>query len=123
MFKKIIISTVVAVSLSITCASANTALAKVASSQENLAHMVQKAYRSKNKTALSDTIRKLEAGHAKLASNIHDRELKNLLVYLNLCLKDLEKISKSPYSRQNAKRVADLSSSLREGNHYILSSL
>jgi len=123
MFKKIIISTVVAVSLGITSASANTALAKVASSQENLAHMVQKAYRSKNKTALSDTIRKLEAGHAKLASNIHDRELKNLLVYLNLCLKDLEKISKSPYSRQNAKRVADLSSSLREGNHYILSSL
>ncbi len=123
MFKKIMISTVVAVSLSTASVSASTALANVASSQENLAHMVTKAYQSKNRTALLNTLKKLEAGHSKLVSKIHDRELKNLLTYLNLCLKDLEKISKSPYSRQNAKRVADLSSSLREGNHYILSSL
>ena len=123
MFKKVMISAILTVSLFTTFAAANTTLANVASSQEKLAHMVTKAYQSKNRTALLSTIRKLEAGHSKLASKIHDRELKNLLVYLNFCLKDLEKISKSPYSRQNAKRVAELSSSLREGNHYILSSL
>ncbi len=98
-------------------------LAHIASEQEILAHKIVKAYRSNNQKAFVTAIRKLEAGHATLASNIHNRELKNLLVYLDLCLKDLEKLSKAPHNRTNAGRIAELSDSISEGNRYILSSL
>ena len=102
---------------------ANGNLARIATEQEKLAQNILNIYKSKDKKKLLITIRKLENGHAKLSSHIRNRELKNLLVYLDLCINDLEKLSKNPYSRRNADRVAELSDSLREGNHYILSSL
>ena len=111
------------IGLSTTATFAGNQLKKVASSQESLSHTLIRTYQSRHADQMIATVKRLEAGHARLHDGIRDQELKNLIVYLQLCLKDLEKLSHKPYSTQNAKRVADLSSSLSEGNHYILSSL
>ena len=127
MLRKIIISTLLTMSLSTTgvMAKNNTDhLVKLASKQEVLSQNIIKAYKKQdNGSSALAVIAVLESEHTKLKSNIRNAEIDNLLIYLNICLGDLKKVLQKPYSSQNAQLVADLSASLSEGSHYIGQSL
>jgi len=126
MLKKVFISTIIVMGLStaVACAKSHTDLVKLASKQERLAQNINKAYKKQDKglSALS-VINTLESGYTKLKSDIHNAEINNLLLYLNICLSDLKKVVKQPYSTQNARKVSELCDSFSEGSHYIAASL
>jgi len=125
MLKKMILSTVVAIGLSTTGAIAkkNTHLITLASKQETLSYSIGSAYKKQDNHSVLAAIRTFKSGQKKLKTQINNPEISNLLVYLNLCLKDLEKVVKKPYSLQNAQKVAELTASISEGSHYIAVSL
>ena len=127
MLRKIIISTLLTMSLSTTgvMAKNNTDhLVKLASKQEVLSQNIIKAYKKQdNGSSALVVIKALELGQTKLKSDIHNPEIDNLLVFLNICLDDLRVVVKKPYSSHNAQLVADLSDSISEGSQYISQSL
>ena len=122
---KTIISAIIILGLSTTgiLAQTNTHLARLASKQEALSHNITNDYKKQDKNSILSTIKILNAGQTKLKSQVKNEEISNLLVYMNLCLKDLEKVVKKPYSSNNAQKVAELSGSISEGNHYIAASM
>jgi hypothetical protein len=125
MTRKIIVTALLIIGIWSTSALASTPtshLVKLASKQERLSRSIMKAYKTKSPSTLT-LLKDLESGQLKLKSNIHTPEIKNLLIYLNLCLRDLKQAVKKPYSTHNARLVADLSASLTEGNHYIAKTL
>jgi len=126
MLRKMIISTLLAMSLS-TCIMAkdNTdSLVKLASKQEVLSQNIIEAYKKQDKgSSVLVVIKALESGQTTLKSEIEDSEIGNLLVFLNICLDDLRVLVKKPYSSSNAQLVADLSASISEGSQYIRQSL
>lgn len=127
MLRKIIISTLLTMSLSTTgvMAKNNTDhLVKLASKQEVLSQNIINAYKKQdNGSSALVVIKALELGQTKLKSDIHNPEIDNLLVFLNICLDDLRVVVKKPYSSGNAQLVADLSASISEGSQYIQQSL
>ena len=122
---KTIISAIIVIGLSTTgiLAKGNTHLVQLASKQKTLSHNITEAYRKQDKDSVLSAIKVLNAAQTKLRSQVRDDEITNLLVYMNLCLKDLEKIVKKPYSSNNAQKVAELSGSISEGSRYIAASL
>ena len=125
MLKKIILSAIVIMGIGTTGAMAknNTHMLKLANKQEALSRSIVNAYTKHDSSSALASLKILISGQNKLKSQISNPEISNLLVYLSLCLKDLEKIVKKPYASQNVQKVADLSASLSEGNHYIMASL
>jgi len=125
MLRKIILSTVIAIGLSTTAAMAqkNTQLVTLASKQETLSYTIGKAYSKQDNNSVLAAIKTFASGQKKLKTQIKNPEISNLLVYLNFCLKDLEKVVKKPHTSQNAQRVAELTASISEGSHYIVISL
>ena len=127
MLRKIIISTLLTMSLSTTgvMAKNNTDhLVKLVSKQEVLSQNIIEAYKKQDKgSSALVVIKALESGQTKLKSDIHNPEIDNLLVFLNICLDDLRVVVKKPYSSHNAQLVADLSDSISEGSQYIRHSL
>jgi len=95
-------------------------LSKITSKHETLSKNLITAYSKKDKGASALTIIKtLESEQKTLKSHIKNPEITNLLTYLNMCIKDLKIIVNKPYSSKNAQKVAELSTSLQEGSHYI----
>jgi len=125
MLKKIIFSVVVVIGLGTTSvmAKSDTQLVNLASKQETLSHNINNAYKKQDNRSVLLTLKTLESGHKKLRSQINNPEISNLLVYLSLCLKDLKEIVQQPHTSQNTQKVADLSDSISEGNHYIIAAL
>ena len=125
MLKKIIFSAVVVIGLGTTSvmAKSDTQLVDLASKQETLSHNINNAYKKQDNRSVLLTLKTLESGHKKLRSQINNPEISNLLVYLSLCLKDLKEIVQQPHTSQNTQKVADLSDSISEGNHYIIATL
>ena len=127
MLRKIIISILLTMSLSTTGVMAKNStdhLVKLASKQEVLSQNIIKAYKKQdNGSSVLVVIKALELGQTKLKSDIHNAEIDNLLVFLNICLDDLRVVVKKPYSSHNAQLVADLSDSIFEGSQYIRQSL
>ena len=127
MLRRLIISAIVMIGLgtSMTYAKGNTAeLAKLASTQEKLSKNIVSAYKKRDKgsSALA-VINQLESQQMELKSKVKNPELDYLLNFLHVCVNDLKRVVKKPYTSQNAQRVADLSMSLQEGSHYIKKSL
>ena len=125
MLKKMILSVVVFIGLSTTGAMAksNTHILTLAKKQESLSQSIVTAYTKHDSSSALASLRIFISRHNKLKAQINNPEMSNLLVYLSLCLKDLEEIVKKPYASKNVQKVADLSDSLSEGNHYIIASL
>jgi len=127
MFKRVILSTILAIGLSATAALAgenSNYLLQLASKQERLSHNIVTAYSKRDRgTSVLAVVDALESGHSKLRSGIHNPDIAYLLVYLNHRLDDLRAVAKKPYSSQNARLVADISASLSEGSRYIARSL
>jgi hypothetical protein len=72
---------------------------------------------------ISGTIDTLEEKQNKLNSGVKDPEIKNLLKFMNICIKNIKHISNKPYSHSNRQRIADLSISIGEGSRYILNNI
>jgi len=113
----------IALSSTAVYAQSNNQLVTIASKQETLSCTISKAYKRQDSSSLLSAIKTLESGQKQLKSQISNPEISNLLVYLNLCLKDLKTIVKKPYSSKNAQRVTELSASISEGSRYIVASL
>jgi len=127
MLRKTIMTTLLTICLSTTgiMAKGNTDhIIKLVSKQETLSKNIIKAYKKQdNGSSVLVVIKALELGQTKLKSDIHNPEIDNLLVFLNICLDDLRAVVKQPYSSNNAQLVADLSDSISEGSLYIRQSL
>jgi len=104
-------------------AQSNRQLVAIASKQETLSYTISKAYKKQDNSSLLSVISTFESGQKQLKSQISSPEISNLLVYLNLCPKDLKTIVKKPHSSKNAQRVTELSASILEGSRYIVVSL
>ena len=125
MLKKIILSAIVVIGFSATGAMAknNTHMLTLVKKQEALSRSIVNAYAKQDSSSALASLKILISEQNKLKAQINNPEMSNLLVYLSLCLKDLEEIVKKPYASHNVQKVADLSASLSEGNHYIMASL
>jgi hypothetical protein len=98
-------------------------LAKLATKHVELTQKIVTEYKHKNCTSAIALTKELESGQKKLGSKVHNREISNLLKYLNLCVADMKKVLQKPYSNQNSHKLTDLSASLMEGNRYIAKTL
>ena len=101
----------------------NTQLAQLANKHVKLSQKIMNEYKHKNNSSAMALVKELESGQKKLGSKVRNRELSNLIKYLNLCVLDAKKVLKKPYSRQNVHKLSDLSASLMEGNRYIAKAL
>ena len=95
-------------------------LRNIVKTQEMLSAKLMEDYKSQS---LSETIGTIERGHAVLEKNVNDPKVKNLIHYLNTCISDLKKLSKKPYSKENALMVSEISLLLGEGSHYMIKRL
>jgi hypothetical protein len=127
MLGKIITTTLLVLGLGTTGIIANessTALKKLTSKHEKLSKKIIAAYGKKDKgNSVLAILNTLESEQKTLKSQIHNPEINNLLTFLTMCIKDLKTVVKKPYSSNNAQRVADLSTSIQEGSHYIRQSI
>jgi len=124
MFKKIIAVSLLTITLGTTAVFANSAanvkLLNIIGNQQILSSSLLASYHKHEKhTALTTKIKSLRSGYATLKSGIHDPEIDNLLVFLDICLDELNAAVKKPYSSENAQIVADLGASISEGNIYV----
>jgi len=99
----------------------NAQLISLAAQQVKLTKKISHAYQSKASSAsILSSIKTLEMGQIKLKKQAkHTSEIKNLLVYLNICVKELKALVRKPYSRENAQKVVDYGVSISEGSRYI----
>ena len=126
MLRKVLLSisfiTIVSTTGAVAKNNANS-LITLASKQEKLSDMLVSSYNKKNQTVSIANIKSMEAGQTTLKSSIKDPEITNLLVYLDMCVTDLKTLVKKPYSSSNAKAIAELCTSVSEGNQYVARSL
>jgi len=123
MIKKTITMGLLVIGFSTTGIMANgtsSELSELTFKQERLSAKIIAAYQKQDQgisaLALIDT---LESEQTKLKSKIDDPKMHNLLTFLSMCVSDLKTAVKKPYNSQNAQCVADLSTSIQEGSHYI----
>jgi len=122
---KSILTMIVILSLSTsTLFAKDTHLDSLVNKQQTLTKKIAQAYKTKAKKAhILSTVKDLEEGQKKLKKMaIHNSEINNLFVFLNICLKDMKILIQKPYSRENAQKVADLGASISEGSRYIAKS-
>jgi hypothetical protein len=91
----------------------------VLSKQEALSHTALKAYKKHKAVALVKQIHEIKVQNHKLQKQVRDHEIRNLLVFLDICLDEMKTTLKKPYSKDNAQIIADLSVSIQEGTHYV----
>lgn len=126
MLGRIIASAALFMALNTTAAVAKTdknRLVKLASKQEVLSQNITKAYKKQDKSSMVAIIKRLESGQSALKTHIHNPEISNMIVFLNMCIKDLKQTLKAPYNAANTEKVVELSSSISEGSHYIAMSI
>jgi hypothetical protein len=124
MGKKLLLVSIIIVGLGVNIVSASDAqLSQLAIKHIKLTKKIINAYKHKNSSFAMALTKELESGQKKLGSQVESRELTNLIKYLNLCVLDIKKVLKKPYSSQNVHRLSDLSGSLIEGNRYIARAL
>jgi hypothetical protein len=124
MKKRLLITSVVWMALGTSSLFAGSnQLAQLASKHAKLSQKIVQEYKHKNSASAIALLKELESGQKKLGSKVHNREIANLLKYLNLCILDMKRVVKQPYSRKNIHIVTDLSASLMEGNRYIAKAL
>ncbi len=58
-----------------------------------------------------------------LNDTIEDKEIKNLIAFVNMSLDEFISISNKPYSAENGALIVDLSESILEGYNYIVNAL
>jgi len=125
MFIKSILTIVLTIILSTNLLAAkDTHLATLVTKQQTLTKKITQAYKKKaQKSHLLSRVKDLEAGQKKLKKMaIHNSEINNLFVFMNICIKDMKVLIQKPYSRENAQKVADLGASISEGSRYIAQS-
>ncbi|WP_292656706.1 hypothetical protein [Nitratifractor sp.] len=98
-------------------------MVQLASKQEKLSRDIGKVYKMQDGSSLHTMIKSIKSGQKILRTRVNNPELRNLLTYLNVCLKELETVAQKPYTSKNAQKVSELSHSLSEGSHYIVASL
>jgi len=91
----------------------------VLNKQEALSHKAVVFYKKHKTKALLSQIHTLKAQNRKLQRYVRDPEIKNLLVFLDICLDEMKSTLNKPYSKDNAQIIADLSVSIKEGTHYV----
>ncbi len=128
MFKKIIIVSLLTITLGTTVVfannTANVKLLNIIGKQQVISRSLLSSYhKHKGNTALITKIKSLKSGYATLKSGIHNPEIDNLLIFLDICLDELNVAVKKPYSSENAQIVADLGASISEGNRYVSKAL
>jgi len=118
MLKQIIKLSIIAVLLggNVVFAGATT---DVLSKQEALSHKAVTAYKKHQAKALLSQIHIIKAQNHKLQKEVRDPEIRNLLVFLDICLDEMKSTLSKPYSKDNAQIIADLSVSIKEGTHYV----
>ena len=102
-------------------ALANVDPVDVAKKQEILSQKIISAYAERRD--ISGVIHRLEEQQNRLKNSVHDPEISNLLDFLQLCLNNIKTISTKPKTVENKRLIADLGTSIREGNHYIAQTL
>jgi predicted RNase H-like nuclease len=95
----------------------------ILSKQEALAKKVLIAYKKHKIVALLKQINILKVQNKQLRHKIRDSEIRNLLVFLDICFDEMIVTLKKPYSKDNAQIVADLSISIKEGTNYVKKAL
>ncbi len=128
MFKKTIAVSLLTIALGTTAIFAkntdNDKLLNIIGKQQVISSSLFSSYhKQKDHTALITKIKSLKSGYATLKSGIDNQEIDNLLVFLNMCLDELNSAVKKPYSSENAQIVADLGASISEGNMYVSKAL
>jgi len=125
MYLKPILTIILTLSLFANILSAeNTHLASLVSKQQILTKKITQAYKKKaKKSHILSKVKDLEEGQKRLKKMaIHNSEINNLFVFLNICLNDIKILIQKPYSNENAQQVADLGDSISEGSRYIAKS-
>ena len=95
----------------------------VLSKQATLSHKAVASYKKHQSVALVNQISSIKRDNQKLGNHVGDPEIKNLLVFLNICLDEMKLTLKEPYSHDNVQILADLSISINEGTHYVKKTL
>jgi hypothetical protein len=95
--------------------------AQLAKQQESLSKKLISSYIKHED--ISQTLDNLKEKQDRLKSKVQDPEIKNLLDFLNICLKDIKLIETKPRNHSNVQRIADLSTSISEGSRYIANAL
>jgi hypothetical protein len=91
----------------------------VLSQQVKFSHNVLKAYKKHKSKHLLTQIYSMKKANLQLKNSVRDPEIKNLLVFLDICYDELRVTVRKPYSRDNAQLISDLSISINEGTHYV----
>jgi hypothetical protein len=128
MLRKIIAISLFAIALGTTILFAKSTteveLLNILGKQQKLSSSLLSSYKKHEKHSTMITqIKTLKSGYAVLKSSIHNSEIDNLLVFLDICLDELYVTVKKPYSLENAQIVADLGASISEGNRYVSKAL
>jgi hypothetical protein len=128
MLKKTIAISLLTIALGTTTlfakSSTNVKLLNIIGKQQKLSSSLLNSYDKHEKhSVMIKKIKTLKTGYATLKSGIHNSEIDNLLVFLDICLDELHIAVKKPYSLENAQIIADLGVSISEGNRYVSKSL
>jgi hypothetical protein len=97
--------------------------AEVLTKQAVLSHKAVISYKKRQSVALLNQIQTMKMANQQLRTKVRNPEIKNLLVFLNICLDEMKLTLKQPYSRDNVQILADLSVSIDEGTHYVKKTL
>jgi hypothetical protein len=118
--KKIFLSGALGLALAMTTLNAQTPIEAAASTPE-ITQQVFSDYLSGYNT--HNIVSHLRNTQAMLKGSVHDAELRNLLDYLDVCLKDLDQSVTKPATEANARHVDELLRAITEGNRYITDTL
>ena len=72
---------------------------------------------------LNRSLKLFKETQKNLNSSIKDEEIRNLISFVNMSLREFESISKDNYSLDNGTIILDLSESLLEGSDYVVKAL
>ncbi len=78
---------------------------------------------SKAKKEMAKSIKEFQTNLDKIGTMINDQEITNLLSFVKMSFKELQDLTKKPFSTDNAQLALDLSESMLEGSQYIVDSL
>ncbi len=108
-----------------------TKLINIATKQRMLSQCIAKDYlylhnniaMSKTKKELQVSLKKFFKSHKILVHSIKDKEIKNLLAFVELSSNDFNQTIHKPFTLDNAQLILDLSESMLEGSQYVVDSL
>jgi hypothetical protein len=69
---------------------------------------------------ISQSLAQIKRNHKLLSNTLKNNELKNILRFISIRLKELESIEALPATKMRIDRISDLSKEIIEANNYIL---